>query len=263
MITKYKACSVPKPEEGNTFCEDASMASECIIAVSDGAGGGGVFADRWAQYLVNNTPNNPITTAEDFQGWIDAIWEPFYNDMEALAKEQGGMLLNKFYDEGSFATYVAAWRVDNKVKWVAYGDSVVFCYERASKCLSHSFTELAGFASAPALINCKEEVDLNHVRLGEFDLSANSYVFACSDALAHYVLMMYQTWKGEQIPQNEVNKNTNYIALAQTKTVDFEEKVLKPLFNSLRDNKLAEHCKKLYVKSRLLTLDDYSLARLQ
>ena len=37
--------------------------------------------------------------------------------------------MNKFYNEGSCATIVAAWEIDSSsCKWMAYGDSVVFHY---------------------------------------------------------------------------------------------------------------------------------------
>ena len=51
--------SISKFKE-NTINEDAVKATEKWIAVSDGAGGGGVFADRWSEYLVEHLPGKPI-----------------------------------------------------------------------------------------------------------------------------------------------------------------------------------------------------------
>ena len=45
-----RAISLTKFEEG-IVNEDAVIARENVIAVSDGAGGGGVFAERWSRYL--------------------------------------------------------------------------------------------------------------------------------------------------------------------------------------------------------------------
>ena len=87
-------------KEWNIPNEDAVIAKDNLIAVSDGAGGGGVFADKWSKYLVDHLPDKPIKTFSAFDKWIDGIWEPFYNDCEKIAKKEGGMLLNKFYDEG-------------------------------------------------------------------------------------------------------------------------------------------------------------------
>ena len=53
------ALSVPKLEDG-IVNEDAVRATQKWISVSDGAGGGGVFADQWSRYLVDNLPDEPI-----------------------------------------------------------------------------------------------------------------------------------------------------------------------------------------------------------
>ena len=76
-----------KPEPGYVN-EDAVSASQGVIAVSDGAGGGGLFADRWARYLLDKLPTAPIRSAEALDEWIGNIWEPFYNDCEPKEKEE-------------------------------------------------------------------------------------------------------------------------------------------------------------------------------
>ena len=60
-----RAISLAKFEEG-IVNEDAAIATESVIAVSDGAGGGGVFAERWSQYLVNHLPEKPIKDYKAF-----------------------------------------------------------------------------------------------------------------------------------------------------------------------------------------------------
>ena len=74
-----RTISIAKFEDGITN-EDAAIARKDVIAVSDGAGGGGVFAERWSKYLVERLPNEPIGSFEAFDEWIDGIWEPFYNE---------------------------------------------------------------------------------------------------------------------------------------------------------------------------------------
>lgn len=261
MKPHLKAISVAKPELGNTICEDASRGSELMIAISDGAGGGGVFADRWAQYLVGETPEAPMSSFDEFAAWLEGIWNPFYEAHEVLSQQQGGMFQTKFYDEGSFATFVAAWRVGKQnVKWVAYGDTVVFHYNRQTKELYHSFSSLADFSQPPYLLNWKDEPVAEGFKSGEFCVEQPAYVFACSDALAHYILMMYVMSKGETLEAGE-NKNGRLIQMAQQRQVDFEKQVLKPLFNALKSNALESHLRSLY-RQGILGLDDYSLARL-
>ena len=48
-----RTLSIGKLNE-NLVNEDAAIAKDCLIAVSDGAGGGGVFADLWSKYLVEH-----------------------------------------------------------------------------------------------------------------------------------------------------------------------------------------------------------------
>ena len=257
-----RAISIAKFEDGMTN-EDAAVARQDVIAVSDGAGGGGVFADLWSKYLVEQLPAEPIVCFDDFDKWIDSIWEPFYNDCEKKAKDIGGMFLNKFYDEGSFATLVAVWKDGN---WISYGDSVAFCYHKETGELQHSFTRLADFNNPPYLINCKDSLDFNGFRYGRFDIGSDCLVFAVSDTLAHFILMMYEV-AHRDIFEDELQeaidaqtKNSNYIKVAiSTTQLRFDEVVIQKLLNSNRDFLLKNHIKGLKKKG-LIGHDDYSLA---
>ena len=81
----------------------------------------------------------------------------------------GSFYLNKFYDEGSFSTLAALWRVSPRsYYWVAYGDSVAFHYSRRRGTLSHSFGALRDFSLPPYLINCKDELRPEGFRSGYF-----------------------------------------------------------------------------------------------
>lgn len=243
--------------------EDAVIAKEDLIAVSDGAGGGGVFADRWSKYLVEHLPDKPIKTFNAFDKWIDGIWEPFYNDCEKKAQREGGMLLNKFYDEGSFATLVAVWKTG---EWISYGDSVAFCYHRNTGILDHTFTKLADFNNPPYLINCKDPLNREGFRHGKFEIDDDSMIFAASDTLAHYILMMYEVFYkdrfGEELLEaiDAQTKNSNFIKTAMSVDVfDFEKDVIQKLLNCNHAFLLANHIKGLKKKG-LVGHDDYSIA---
>lgn len=267
MNSKYKSIM----KFGETINEDAAIVKENLIAVSDGAGGGGIFADRWSHYLVNNLPEYPITNYDSFDKWIDGIWEQFYNVCEEEAKKTGGLLLNKFYDEGSFATLVAAWRLpENKCRWISYGDSVVFCYNKKTKELHHSFTRLCDFNNPPHLINCKDPLEENGFRTGIFEIDKDSVIFATSDALAHYIIMTYDATNVYRDTQFEVDlgedvnakaRNSNYsIGAFGFINKDFEKVVLRKLFSGLKNkSNLERHLKSLWEK-QLLGLDDYTIA---
>ena len=257
VITIAKEWDIPN--------EDAVKATPKWIAVSDGAGGGGVFANLWSRYLVDHLPDKPIKSFKSFDKWIDGIWEPFYNDCEKTAQKEGGMLLNKYYDEGSFATIVAIWKGG---EWISYGDSVAFCYDRTTGTLQHSFGRIADFNNPPYLVNCKDPSDEQGFKRGKFKIHPDCIVFAASDALSHYILMMYEVANKNffvnelQDAINAQTKNSNFIKTAMAfPNVDFDADVIQKLLNCNRDFLLRNHIKGLRKKG-LIGHDDYSLAML-
>ena len=256
-----RAISLAKFEDG-IVNEDAVTARKELIVVSDGAGGGGVFAERWSQYLVDNLPEKTIKNYKAFDKWIDGIWEPFYNDCEEEAKKIGGLFLNKFYDEGSFATLVAVWKDGT---WISYGDSVAFCYNKKTGKLQHSFTRLSDFNNPPYLINCKDPLDKKGFRTGKFIVDDDCIVFAASDTLAHYILMMYEVshrdWYGEELilAVDAQTKNSNFLKSAmRLRKIDFAKDVIQKLENCQYPNQLRLHIERLK-RWGFIGHDDYSL----
>lgn len=258
-----RAISIAKLDEG-LVNEDAVKATEKWIAVSDGAGGGGLFADLWAKYLVEHLPNGPIIDYQAFDKWIDGIWEPFYNDCEEKAKAEGGMLLNKFYDEGSFATLVAVWEDG---RWMSYGDSVAFCYDKNTGMLQHSFGRIVDFNNPPYLINCKDSTNEIGFKSGTFEVGEDSVVFAASDALSHYIIMMYEVAHEEQYAEEleeavrAQTKDSNFVRAALgMKEFDFEKDILGKLLSSSKNAaNFKRHIESLR-KRGLIAHDDYSFA---
>lgn len=262
---KLKVSSIGKILEPSVN-EDSAIAKGNLIAVSDGAGGGGVFAERWSEYLVNKLPLTPITSFDQLDSWIESIWEPFYLCCEDEAKKIGGMFLDKFYDEGSFATLACAWYANEKVHWVTYGDSVVFHYNRKTGLLEHSFGALVDFNSAPYLINCKDELNPKGFKCGTFSIGTNDVVFVCSDALAHYILASYFI-AYDNIYSNELKtaiesrtKNENFILSAQNRKKGDFSLIINPLLNSISHNLNFKRHINMLLKQKLIANDDYSMA---
>ncbi|MDE5660872.1 MAG: hypothetical protein K2I28_08300 [Muribaculaceae bacterium] len=266
-MTKTRCMTLGKFEE-NSINEDSVIARKNMIAVSDGAGGGGLFADRWSRYLLKQLPTTPLTTAEELDEWIGRIWEHYYDKAETSAQKLDAMALDKFYDEGSFATLAAAWKVsDNTCRWMTYGDSVVFHYDYATKTLRHSFSALSDFNQPPYLINCKDELNHNGFKGGEFQITKSSIFFVASDSLSHYILMMYELSEKELF-NNELTeaiqagtKNSNLIqkGLGLPK-FNFGKEVIEKLRRAVYDKSYCAKWLNSLYKSNLLALDDYSLA---
>lgn len=249
--------------EKNVLNEDAAIAKKNVIAVSDGAGGGGVFAERWSKYLLKKLPSSPISSFKELDAWVDSIWETFYNECESEAKKRGGLFLEKFYDEGSFATLAVAWKTsDTNWNWITYGDSVVFCYDKVTGNLDYSPIRLADFNKPPYLISDKDPLKEDGFNYGCFNVTKNSVVFAATDALSHYILMMYELSKknGHEEEIKEAlaakTKNSNYIETALNMQISFSE-VLKRLLN--RNTDFKTKLRRLE-REGILGHDDYSVA---
>lgn len=251
--------------------EDSFYASDRCVAVSDGAGGCGLFANEWSRYLIDHLPKDrPIQSFKELDDWVDGIWESFYNEHEAVVREGDGVLQNKFYNEGSCATIAAVWRtVADRCRWMAYGDSVVFHYSRKTGLLEHSFTKLSDFSSPPRLVSCKDPLEEAGFRSGEFCLDDSSVVFVASDALSHYIMMMYELsdcgrYYNELCEERNAHTGNSQLLLnAEKMHIDFYNDVIMPLQKSSSDNATFESFVKDLYHRRVLDIDDYTLVFLK
>lgn len=266
MDKQYLAVSIPKWTE-RAANEDAASASAGRLVVCDGAGGCGVFAGEWAQWLVSHlSPTIPLTTFEQLDKWVDGLWEEFYDQYEQRAKAGDGMLLNKFYAEGSCATVAVAWKAKaDEWTWMTYGDSVVFHYNLHTGRLEHSFSRLADFSQPPHLVSCKDPLDPVGFRSGTFHTAKGSVVFAASDALAHYLLMMYAlscpadfaTELSEE--RTSGSANAQLLRVAETMQADFAHDVIRPLLRAtVSEADFTAYLQSLWHKS-ILDVDDCTL----
>lgn len=264
----YTGISIAKLND-HVLNEDSVWASEVCIAVSDGAGGCGVYANEWSAYLIEHLDKDkPIASFCQLDEWIDGIWERFYSLHEEKAKKGDGNLLSKFYKEGSCATIAAAWRLDNAhCAWMAYGDSVVFHYCGRTGVLEHSFTKLRDFSNPPMLVSCKDPLDEQGFYSGEFCIDNTSVVFVASDALSHYILMMYELYHcmdyREELAEEylKASENAQLLHVAEYYIcTDFSAEILEPLLQAAEsEQNFMTFMGELFAKG-LVDMDDYSLA---
>lgn len=226
-----------------------------------------MFADEWSRYLIEHLPKDkPIASFQELDKWVDGIWEPFYDEHEKRAQEGDGILLNKYYNEGSCATIAAAWMTgDKKCKWMAYGDSVVFHYSHQTGILEHSFTRLSNFSNPPMLVSSKDPLEEEGFRCGDFCLDESSVVFVASDALAHYILMMYELSRskdfGEELAEEYLKPsgNSQLLKTAETMRLDFEREVLRPLLEATSSHaEFEQHLRGLFAQG-VVDMDDFTL----
>lgn len=251
--------------------EDSFRTEQNFVAVSDGAGGSGVFASEWSNYLLEHIdPNMPISTFEELDSWIDHICDEFYQRHELIALKEDGIFQRKFYEEGSCATLAAIWRVGpNLCKWVTYGDSVVFHYDRVERSLEFHSTDLKSFSLSPHLISCNMRLDPRGFNSGEFEINDSSVVFVASDALSHFIIMMYmvhnRSWFTKEIDSimNSHSKDAELLSLAMETNFSFDESIVLKLEQAVTDQSCFEDFIKKMFGAGLIEIDDYSLVFLK
>ena len=130
----------------------------------------------------------------------------------------------------------------------------------------HSFTRLADFNNPPYLINCKDPLDEKGFRKGKFEIDKDCIVFAASDTLAHYILMMYEVDHQDQYAKElqeaiaAQTKNSNFIKAAmRLRKRDFAKDVIQKLENCRYERQLMSHIERLRIWG-FIGHDDYSLA---
>ncbi len=146
---------------------------------------------------------------------------------------------------------------------------MAFHYNRATKRLEHSFGKIGDFDEPPYLINCKDELKKDGFHTGTFHTDKYSVVFAASDALSHYIMMMYEVSRQktftEEIEEatSHHTKNENYIKAAMAlNKFNFEKDVLNKMLRSLKSReKFTQHLQCL-IRTGLLVHDDFSLSLL-
>ena len=118
----------------------------------------------------------------------------------------------------------------------------------------------------PRLISCKDPLEEEGFRSGIFHLDKTSVVFAASDALSHYVLMMYELSKRPEFERELMDlrtkptSNSQLLQMAEKEEFNFYDDVLIPLIRRAdSESAFKELMETLYAK-RLIDIDDYTLA---
>ena len=111
---------------------------------------------------------------------------------------------------------------------------------------------MSDFSNPPRLVSCKDPLEEEGFRCGDFDLDESSVVFAASDALSHYIMMMYELTKikeyGEELAEEylKVSGNSQLLKTAETMKFDFWKDVLQSLLDAtLSDSLFEQYLKKL------------------
>lgn len=261
-MRSYKATA---PKSASMPNEDSVYCSESLIAVSDGAGGCGNYSDKWSRYIVDHLPSSPIQTFRDLLEWYEPVACDFYDWADTESERNGGPGALKFYEEGSCATIASIWMNGGKASWLAYGDSVVFAYDRETGVLQHSPISLLDFAEPPFLLNCNEVSLVESAsKIGSFHVSRSTALFVASDALSHYLIATYYAEHFEEYAEQlksalDANTyNSNAVSMILNKRESFDT-ALNRIIQAAEEGIFSMLTTQLQ-KEGVLVNDDFSFA---
>jgi hypothetical protein len=249
---------------GKTVNEDCLRSKLPSIVVSDGAGGTGLFADKWSAYLCERISLKPICNFEDLCVWQDSIWEDFYNEYKPIAEEKG--IGGKFLEEGSSATLVALWQVEEQFYWCTYGDSVLFHFDKKALKFAN-INNPSQFNQSPWLLNWKDTPNEKGFQAGTFTLEKGDKLLVATDTLAQYILIAFLTSTNtNEALLNELAESGSRLANCYQQMVNvgytdlsFHSDILTPLRQNLdSEQDFESYLQKLYQQD-VIGLDDYSL----
>ena len=233
-----------------------------VVAISDGAGGVGIMADKWAQELVDNIPNVPFKSPKDIDTWVSGFWEAFYEKYSKVLADDPWEI-KKFEDEGSLATLSAIWEVgENEFIYQSYGDSALFIYNNKTGVLKiqDNIESINYFGTHPYLINWKTE---EHTPEGFYEqkisLKEDEELILATDGIAMYLFgayMMYSKSKADEVTESKMLKILEY--LSDNPIEDFKE-FISEFKNSLVSEKIFKAFTDDLYNNKFLTNDDYTL----
>ncbi|MGG7035755.1 MAG: PP2C family serine/threonine-protein phosphatase, partial [Flavobacterium sp.] len=103
------------------------------IAISDGAGGAGIYCKEWANFIVKNAPSLEEAKV-NINNWLVETSKEFYFEYKDQVSEDS-LTREKFLSIGSYATFLFLW-IDLKNKTLFYtgvGDSSVFVLRKTEE----------------------------------------------------------------------------------------------------------------------------------
>ncbi|CAA7625436.1 hypothetical protein [Magnetospirillum sp. SS-4] len=191
-----------------------------LAAVSDGAGGAGLFCGPWAETLVTRLPKTPIAGVKSLNQWMDGFCLGFRSEYATLSKATPARH-SKFIREGSFATLVAGWLTYRQgrvlLRWMGYGDSQMMVFDRTGRqpvlAVSYPAT-LSALDRAPFLLNWKDLPRDGSFLAGEVVLPDRATVVLASDGIGQYLLL--RTLAGLPRPTAAAGLPGEFLRLAGT-----------------------------------------------
>jgi hypothetical protein len=185
-----------------------------LFAMSDGAGGAGIYCKEWANYIVENQPEFPILSNEEANIWFQKISKSFYEFIKPIVNYDNIFIGERFDSEGSYATLLYVWvsKTEKKYFLSGIGDTTLFHFKKTNDDYSISLIEPISKQSSlddnPCLINWQKPTE-NSLLSKCIEYENGDTMIICTDSLSRriiYQLLLINQFETEQCLSEKINK---------------------------------------------------------
>jgi hypothetical protein len=198
--------------------EDAIIISENsnfdLFAMSDGAGGAGIYCKEWANYIVKNQPEFPILSEEEANKWFQKTSKSFYEFIKPKVNYDNIFIGERFDSEGSYATLLYVWvsKTEKKYFISGIGDTTLFYFKKTNDNYSISLIEpiskQLSLEDNPELLNWQKALEYPLLSKS-VDFENGDTIIICTDSLSRriiYQLLLINQSETEQCLNENINK---------------------------------------------------------
>src|SRR5690606_15265506 len=103
------------------------------LAMSDGAGGAGIYCKDWAQKLVDYQPDSiHMKSKFDWDNWYLSLCDSFFRSISKNLPDDI-FIREKFTNNGSYATLLYLWRDNSNLYFIGTGDTTLFLFKTSQE----------------------------------------------------------------------------------------------------------------------------------
>ncbi|NQX38836.1 Serine/threonine protein phosphatase PrpC [Pedobacter steynii] len=204
------SCSDPFDKENESENEDAIFycgASPDFLkaAISDGAGGAGIFCGDWARHLVNNQPDKPFLSKDKAEEWFLGVSKNFYDSKVTQLDASDAFIVEKFHNDGSYATLVLIWwdTLRAELYYWGHGDSTLFLFEkngdRSIPKLIFPIGEQSSLNDPPKLFNWNKKLD-QRIQVEKKILKSDDQLILTTDSISRWLILQLMLLSPMEMP---------------------------------------------------------------